>query len=630
MLPETGAVVAAADVPPAQWLAVVPVGSMPVVLSPGSPGGWFGGRAVVAWGPVEHASGLTRADAAAVLERAERSHEPVLAVALLPYDAAASAAVYDGGLVAGPAGWRVWGSLRPEAVPPVSAASLAMLPADAPLARALETDLDAAAFRSGVRGVAEAIRAGDVYVLNLTRRITGAPVCSPREAFAALVERTAADMAAYWEGPGSAIASASPERFVRIADGCAHIQPIKGTRPRAAGRADDALAAELGASEKERSEHVMIVDLERNDLGRVCHAGTVSVDPLFEVVSTPYCHQLVSTVTGHLRGDASIGDVLAATFPCGSVTGAPKIAAMRAVESLEASARGAYTGSLVVGMPGTVDSSVLIRTAEYAGGVVRWGTGGGITVDSDPAEEWLETVLKASPFTGDGYPPAALRETCRVTGGRVPLLARHLARLAAGGCGPSLLAAVREAASRSLGEPDAAGMTRLALTVTPDGVVTAEPGDAPSSLHVPGGPVPYLVVSDVPVLPPGAAKPADRAPWDAAQRAALAAGAHQAVLVDRAGRVIDGATATVWVRTGTCLTTPPAPPAVDGVARGVVLDLAESFGYRAVEGGVTAAVLETADEVFFTNALAGVVAARGRGGAAAAALGAAFEELCRG
>jgi len=144
----------------------------------------------------------------------------------------------------------------------------------------------------------------------------------------------------------------------------------------------------------------MIVDLERNDLGRVCRPGTVAVDPLFDVVATPYCHQMVSTVSGRLRAGVTLCAVLDATWPCGSVTGAPKIAAMKAIEELEASPRGVYTGSLVIATPGEIDSSVLIRTAEYADGMVRWGTGGGITVDSDPGQEWLETMLKATPLLG--------------------------------------------------------------------------------------------------------------------------------------------------------------------------------------------------------------------------------------
>lgn len=402
MLPEDGRIVAPAHVRPESWLGVVAGEAAPVVVAPASARGWFDGRAMVAWSPEALVEGVTLLEAADELERTLAAGTPGLTVALLPYDGAAVVARYSGGLVRTAGGWRVWGDLAVVDVPAFDAVAPAPLPPDGPLAADVRTDLAENAFRNGVRAVGEAIRAGDVYVLNLTRRLTGAPTTDPRVAFASLLARTQADMAAFWRAPNVTIASASPERFLRVSGDRVEVCPIKGTRPRAEGDADRAMAAELAASEKERAEHVMIVDLERNDLGRVCRPGTVTADPLFEVVATPYCHQMVSSVSGLLREDASLRELLASAFPCGSVTGAPKIAAMRKIEALEASPRGAYTGSLVVATPGDLDSSVLIRTAEYAGDVVRWGTGGGITVDSDPAEEWLETVLKAAPFLGFG------------------------------------------------------------------------------------------------------------------------------------------------------------------------------------------------------------------------------------
>lgn len=628
MFPEDGRIVAPAQVRARSWVAALPDGAAPLVLAPGSARGWLGGRAVVAWSPVFLADGLTLTEAAGALERAFSTESPSLAVALLPYDGPATAALYTGGLLLTAGGWRAWGTLDAKDVPTVDELSPVALPPEVPLAEDVLTDIGATGFRDGVRAVGEAVRAGDVYVLNLTRRLTGRPTADPGVAFASLLARTHADMAAYWRTPRVSIASVSPERFVRVTGDRVDVCPIKGTRPRAEGDADSAMAAELAASEKERAEHVMIVDLERNDLGRVCRPGTVTVDPLFEVLATPYCHQMVSSVSGLLREDASLAGLLEAAFPCGSVTGAPKIAAMRKIASLEASPRGAYTGSLVVAVPGELDSSVLIRTAEYAGDAVRWGTGGGITVDSDAAEEWLETVLKASPFLGDGPPQVALRETCRVVRGRVPLLARHLARLAAGGCGPTVLARVRAAVDEATGAfGHEAEYGRLSVTVEPAGEVSARVTDGRSTLDVPGGPVPLPVRCPTPRLPVGAAKPADRTAWDDAQRQAVEAGAHQAVLVDARGLVTDGATASVWVRVGGRLFTPPTPPAVDGVARGVVFDAAAGCGYVAEEQDVPVELLAEADEVFFSNALAGAVAARGRAGAASAALGEVFEGL---
>ncbi len=214
-------------------------------------------------------------------------------------------------------------------------------------------------------------------------------------------------MSAFLRAGDITVASASPERFVGIERGddgarTVEIWPIKGTRPRSDDPVRDRrLARELLADEKERAEHLMIVDMERNDLGRVCSAGSVRVDPLMEVFPTPYCHQMVSKVRGELGAGMSLADVLGAAFPCGSVTGAPKLAAMRFLGELERSPRGTYCGALAVAVPGRFDSSVLIRTLEYDGELVRWGTGCGVTFDSDPASEWRESVLKTWPALGD-------------------------------------------------------------------------------------------------------------------------------------------------------------------------------------------------------------------------------------
>lgn len=402
MLPEDGRIVAPPEVSPGSWVSALADEAEPLVLAPDSARGWFGGRAIVAWSPQGFVTGLDPRDAADELERSFTAETPSLTVVLLPYDGPAAAARYTGGLIRTAEGWRVWGTLDASDVPAV--VEISPLPSDLPLAGDVSTDMCGASFLAGVAEIGDMIRAGDVYVLNLTRRLTGTPSVRPDQAFVSLLARTRAEMAAFWRTPGLTIASASPERFVSVADGRVRVCPIKGTRSRAEGDADRAMAAELAASEKERAEHVMIVDLERNDIGRVCRPGSITVDPLFEVIATPYCYQMVSSVSGVLRDDVSIAELLEATFPCGSVTGAPKIAAIRVIAALESSDRGAYTGALLAAVPGEMDSSVLIRTAEYADGFVRWGTGGGITVDSDAHAEWLETLLKAAPFLGDDTP----------------------------------------------------------------------------------------------------------------------------------------------------------------------------------------------------------------------------------
>jgi|GEM_PF-1549474 len=227
----------------------------------------------------------------------------------------------------------------------------------------------------------------------------------------------------------------------------------------------------------------------------------------------------------------------------------------------------------------------------------------------------------------------ALRETIRVQDRRVPLLEHHLERLRAGGCDSD---ALREAAVLVTGMaarwPHAYG--RMTLQVERDMRLHAEVSDLPSSIAVEGGPVVALVETDIPSLPPGAAKPADREFWDRALAAAQAMGGHVALMVDHSGRLIDGSQATVWLVVGDGdggaadprLLTPPSPPALAGVSRAVVLGrLAHEIGVPAAEAELTVADYESAEEVVLTTAVAGAVAARARGGDVSRALGAAFE-----
>lgn len=371
-----------------------------MLLAPSTSGGWFGGEHVACWKPVQAHMDVTLGDVAAALTETMESDVPSCAVALVPYEGPCRVHVYDGGLASADGlSWEPWGR----------EAAWVRSGAFEPSAPAIEEpvgEVDASAYMQGVEHVRAAIAAGDVYVLNLTYLLRGrASSCHPGALFASMYWRFGAEMSAVLAWPGAGIVSVSPERFLSLArtgDGwSAMVSPIKGTRPRGLTHEDDLrLAEELRSSAKERAEHVMIVDLERNDLGVVCVPGTVGVTRLFDVVPTPYCHQMVSDVTGLVRPEVGLAEVLAATFPCGSVTGAPKRAAMRLIGELEAGPRGAYTGALIVARPGRLDSSVLIRTLELGPeGSARWGTGCGITIDSDPAEEWAESLLKARPAT---------------------------------------------------------------------------------------------------------------------------------------------------------------------------------------------------------------------------------------
>lgn len=264
-----------------------------------------------------------------------------------------------------------------------------------------EAELAPAEYRNKVSRILEYIRAGDIYQANMTQRFMGRlrPGVTAWDAYRRLRPRTAAPFSAFLNlGDGRAIASGSPERFLSLtADGDIETRPIKGTRPRHADAARDGeLAAELLSSEKDRAENLMIVDLLRNDLSRVARIGSVRVPSLWGLESYRTVHHLTSVVTGRLKPGLGPVDLLRASFPGGSITGAPKIRAMEIIHELEPARRGAYCGSVMwIGWDGSMDSSIIIRTAAIAGDKVQVQAGGGIVADSDPEEEYQESLTKA-------------------------------------------------------------------------------------------------------------------------------------------------------------------------------------------------------------------------------------------
>ncbi len=269
-------------------------------------------------------------------------------------------------------------------------------------------------YARSVERVKDYIRAGDVYQVNLSRRLRASAPGLPelRRMYGALATHAGAPFSAYLEAIGRTVLSASPECFLRVAGNRVATLPIKGTRPRGPTPESDALLAkELEASPKDRAEHVMIVDLERNDLGRVCATGSVRVTRLCEPRAFSDVHHLVSCVEGRLRDPADWPGLLAATFPGGSITGAPKLRAMQIIAELEASPRGVYTGAIGrIDSVGDVELSIAIRTAVAESGTLALQLGGGIVADSDAAEELRETRDKGRAFARswgfDERPPA--------------------------------------------------------------------------------------------------------------------------------------------------------------------------------------------------------------------------------
>ncbi|HET6704811.1 aminodeoxychorismate synthase component I [Amycolatopsis sp.] len=252
--------------------------------------------------------------------------------------------------------------------------------------------------RDAVKACVHAIEAGELFQANICGRFTGSFTGSPSALFAAGVSRLAPRRAAFLSGSWGSVVSFSPELFLARHRRAVRSTPIKGTLPRR-GPADDGNAALLRRSEKDVAENVMITDLVRNDLGRVCEVGSVTVPSLLEVRPAPGVWHLDSTVTGVLRPSVSDAGLLAATFPPGSVTGAPKIRALDLIASLETRGRGVYTGAIGLVSPAAgLELNVAIRTFEIAGGEIALGVGGGITADSDPEAEWQECLHKAAPL----------------------------------------------------------------------------------------------------------------------------------------------------------------------------------------------------------------------------------------
>ncbi len=253
-------------------------------------------------------------------------------------------------------------------------------------------------FIEGVARVQAHLRAGDVFQVNLSRAWRGrcAQALAAADLHAALRRANPAPFAGLLQFGDAALVSSSPERLLQLRDGLAQTRPIAGTRPRFAGDDDAARIAELVGHAKERAEHVMLIDLERNDLGRVCVPGSIEVDELMAVESYAHVHHIVSNVRGRLRAGVTPGQAIAALFPGGTITGCPKLRCMQIIAALEGGGRGAYTGSLgYLDRSGDLDLNILIRTLTLRGHELTFRAGAGIVADSDAQRELEETRAKA-------------------------------------------------------------------------------------------------------------------------------------------------------------------------------------------------------------------------------------------
>jgi para-aminobenzoate synthetase/4-amino-4-deoxychorismate lyase len=314
--------------------------------------------------------------------------------------------------------------------------SLPDLPAmpGAGLTKPWDPALDPAEYAAQVDAIREWVAAGDTYQVNLTFPLHSEYNGADLELYATLGRSQRGAYSALLRLPELSIVSASPELFFRWTGDDLELRPMKGTRPRGRWPAEDRkLAGDLLDSEKDRAENLMIVDLLRNDAGRVAEFGTVRVDRLFQVESYPTVHQLTSSIRARTRPETTLTDLFRALFPCGSVTGAPKVRTMQIIAGLEGGPRGVYAGAVGFVSPGGAVFNVPIRTIVVTPGKGRaeMGVGSGITYDSDAREEYAECLLKAA-FTRPPAPRFALLETLlHEPEGGFQLLDEHLDRLAA-------------------------------------------------------------------------------------------------------------------------------------------------------------------------------------------------------
>jgi para-aminobenzoate synthetase/4-amino-4-deoxychorismate lyase len=433
--------------------------------------------------------------------------------------------------------------------------------------------LDQPTYDGQLAQVFELIAAGDLYQANLTYRATCTVAGNPLALFAQLRQRAKAGYGAFvWTGE-EALLSLSPELFFGLEDRALTCRPMKGTARRGETPEEDAaLAATLGSDAKQRAENLMIVDLMRNDLSRIATPGSVAVPALFEVEAYPTVHQMVSTVTATLAPGKDAIDVLSALFPCGSITGAPKIRAMQAIADIERTPRGAYTGSI-----GRLDSdgdamfNVAIRTLTIRNGDAHatFGAGGGIVADSRAAEEWDETLAKGA-FLTAGQRGFDLIETMAFDPeiGLV-LLERHLARMKASAALFGFAFdrhAVRNELQAATFRLRQGRRLRLLLARSGATAIEVAPLPAPFAAPLPVAVVPLPVANNDFRL---AHKTSDRAFYDDARRAA---GTDEVVFVDPEGFLTEGSYTNIFVpRHGVLLTPPLSRGLLPGVLRAELL-----------------------------------------------------------
>lgn len=481
-----------------------------------------------------------------------------------------------------------------------------------PAELAVTPEITQADYGASVEAVIAAITAGDVYQVNLTFGATGSLAGDPLALYAAVRQAQRVPFAAYIDTGDAQILSFSPELFFSLTDGVMTARPMKGTaRRQPTAGADRAAAAQLAADPKNRAENLMIVDLMRNDLSKVSTPGSVTVSAPFHIEALATVHQMTTTIHARLKPGLGAVDALRALFPCGSVTGAPKIRAMEIIRALEPAPRGIYCGSIGWIAPwagGDACFNVAIRTlAISADKTARLGLGAGIVADSDPADEWEECQLKGA-FLAARMPPFDLIETLlwRPETGYW-LLDEHLLRLGASARYWGFVLdgdAIRAEALAFCADWNTPMRIRLALARSGATCWQASPLGDPPHEPVPVVLAPLPVSCDSPFL---AHKTSNRAFYDDARKhLAAQTGCYEVLFVNECGELAEGSFTTVFVDIGGQLLTPPlASGALSGILRRHLITAG-----RVREAVLTPADLDRATTVYIGNSVRGLLRCR--------------------
>lgn len=481
-------------------------------------------------------------------------------------------------------------------------------PADARIAQ-VRFSVPKPRYRKQVAAIRELIREGDVYQINYTGQLRFT-LDQPADAlFHALVKRQPVPYAAYLDIGDAQILSCSPELFFRREGRRIVTRPMKGTATRgASAEEDEERARHLAADVKNRAENVMIVDLLRNDLSRCCVAGSVRTPKLFETERYETLIQMSSEIEGELEPDAGLLDIFTALFPCGSITGAPKIRAMQRIDALEDEQRGVYCGAVGFVRPGgDAVFNVAIRTSVVREGTGRLGIGSGIVWDSEADAEFSECLLKAQFLAGSAdleAEPFYLIETMRAEDGRIVLLDLHMDRLQASAAAFGIPLHRSEVEGRISAELPDDGDYRVRLTLDQGGAVRIERSPAdPKPDHWRAAISGTHVDAQDPLL---RHKTSRRSLYNEKLKKAQRLGYDEVLFLNARGEVTEGARSNIFIRNGRSWRTPPiGSGALPGVYRRHLIDSLP---------GVSEVVLYIhdvlgADAVYFCNAVAGLVEA---------------------